>query len=43
MEVEEKSEKKNYGKMGCFIAILVLVIVIIAIYSGLISFPGSTD
>ncbi len=41
MEVEEKSKKRNYGKMGCFVAILLLIIIIIAIYSGLINFPDS--
>ena len=40
MEVEERSKKRNYGKMGCFIGILILIIVIIAIYTGLINFPG---
>lgn len=41
MEVEERSKKRNYGKMGCFIAILILIIVVIAIYSGLINFPNT--
>jgi hypothetical protein len=41
MEVEEKSKKRNYGKMGCFAALLILIIVIIAIYSGLINYPNS--
>ncbi|MCY2686109.1 MULTISPECIES: hypothetical protein [Salinimicrobium] len=39
METEEKSNKRNYGKMGCFIAVLILIIVAVAIYSGLINFP----
>lgn len=39
MEVEEKSNQRNYGKMGCFISVVLLIIIIIAIYAGLINFP----
>ncbi|MCX2839337.1 hypothetical protein OQ279_14375 [Salinimicrobium sp. MT39] len=38
MEVEERSGKRNYGKMGCFIAVILLVIVIILIATGVINF-----
>ena len=39
MEVEERSNKRNYGKMGCFIAVFIFVIIIILIATGLINFP----
>lgn len=39
MEVEEKTNKRNYGKMGCFIAVLIFVLIIILIVSGVINFP----
>jgi flagellar basal body-associated protein FliL len=38
MEVEEKSKKRNYGKMGCFIAVILLVIVIILVATGVINY-----
>lgn len=38
MEVEEKSIKRNYGKMGCFIAVIFLVIIIILIATGIINY-----
>ena len=38
MEVKEKSEKRNYGKMGCFIGAIILVIIIILIATGVINF-----
>jgi uncharacterized protein YpmS len=43
MEVEnEPKKKKNYGKVGCFIAVAILVIVIILIVTGLIHIPEMT-
>lgn len=39
MEVEEKSNKTNYGKAGCVIAVLILVLVIILIATGVVNFP----
>ena len=38
MEVEEKSSKRNYGKMGCFIAVILFVLIIILIATGVINF-----
>lgn len=38
MEVEEKSSQRNYGKMGCFIALLILVLIIILIATGVIDY-----
>lgn len=38
MEVEEKSKKRNYGKMGCFIAVLILILIIILIATGVINY-----
>lgn len=39
MEVEEKTEKRNYGKMGCFVALLILVVIIVLVATGLINLP----
>lgn len=39
MEVEERSDKRNYGKMGCFVAVLILILIIILIATGVINFP----
>lgn len=39
MEVEEKSNKRNYGRMGCFIALLILILIIILIATGVINYP----
>ena len=39
MEVEEKSEGRKYGKMGCFVAFLLLVFIIILVATGLINIP----
>lgn len=39
MEVEEKSNKRNYGKMGCFIALLLFILIIILIVTGVVNFP----
>lgn len=38
MEVEGKSKERNYGKMGCFVAIIILVIVIILFATGIINY-----
>ncbi|MGI0107760.1 hypothetical protein [Salinimicrobium sp. WS361] len=38
MEVEERSGKRSYGKMGCFIAVILLVIIVILIATGVINF-----
>lgn len=40
MEVEERGGKRNYGRMGCFIALLVLIIVVILWATGLMNYPG---
>ena len=40
MEVENKDEgKRNYGKAGCFIAIAILILIIILVWTGLINIP----
>ena len=39
MEVKEKTSKRNYGKMGCFAAIILLILIIILVWAGLINFP----
>ena len=38
---KEPEEGKKYGKTGCIIGIVILVIIIIAIATGLINIPGS--
>ncbi len=43
MEAEREPKKEtNYGKAGCFIAVLIFVIVVILIATGLINFPNIT-
>lgn len=40
MDVENKEgQKRNYGKTGCFIAIAILIIIIILIWTGMINYP----
>ena len=39
MEVQEKSNKRKYGRVGCFAAIILLIIIIILVATGLINFP----
>ncbi len=38
METETPSKNKKYGKMGCFIALLIFAIVIILIATGVINY-----
>lgn len=38
MEVKEKSNKRNYGRMGCFIAVIILVIIIVLFATGVINY-----
>ncbi|MFD2516509.1 hypothetical protein [Salinimicrobium flavum] len=40
MEVEEKSNKRKYGRMGCLVAVLVVVIILILMALGII---GNSD
>lgn len=39
MEVKEESSKKNYGRMGCFIAAIIFIIVVVLFFTGIINFP----
>lgn len=38
MQEETKSPKRSYGKMGCFIGLLILILIIILIWSGVINY-----
>ena len=38
METETPSKKRNYGKMGCFVALLIFAIIIILIATGVINY-----
>lgn len=42
MEVEERSNKRKYGRVGCLVAIFLIILIIILFYSGLLNFPEST-
>lgn len=37
----EPKESKKYGKIGCIVGLIIFVLIIIAIWSGLINIPGS--
>jgi hypothetical protein len=39
MEIENSNDTKNYGKMGCFVAIFLFILVIILIATGVVNFP----
>ena len=41
MEVEnKKGQKRNYGKAGCFIALAILILIIILVWTGMINYPS---
>lgn len=43
MEVEKEPEKeRNYGRVGCIVALVILIIVVILIVTGLINIPNVT-
>ena len=39
MEVKEDTGKRNYGKLGCFVAVIILVVLLVLFFTGTINYP----